>query len=120
MFKKNNYGPISANLVLRWQNGLYLPVPGMNSLNRAAHEATAVDTFIDLLRRFARSNRNVSDKPGPSYAPALFAKEDEARRKGINSRNLAEAMRSLFKDGKIWNEPYGKPSRPHYRIAIKD
>ena len=120
VFKKNNYGPISANLVLRWQNGLYLPVPGMNSLNRAAHEAAAVDAFIDLLHRFARSNRNVSDKPGPSYAPALFAKEDEAKRKGINSRNLAEAMRSLFKDGKIWNEPYGKPSRPHYRIAIKD
>jgi hypothetical protein len=28
-------------------------------------------------------------------------------------------MRQLFKDEKIWNEPYGRPARPSYRIARK-
>ena len=28
-------------------------------------------------------------------------------------------MRALFKDGVIWNEPCGKPSRPSFRIALK-
>jgi hypothetical protein len=37
----------------------------------------------------------------------------------INSKAFEAAMRRLFKAGKIWNEPCGKPSRPSYRIAIK-
>jgi hypothetical protein len=46
----------------------------------------------------------------------------EARDAGsalINSKNLEAAMRSLFKAGKIWNEPYCKTSRPHFRTALK-
>jgi hypothetical protein len=65
-------------------------------------------------------NRKVSDRPGTSYAPALFAKEDEAIKAGLGNKNLAAAMRELFKAEKIWNEPYGRPSRPSYRIMIKD
>jgi RecA-family ATPase len=119
-FKKNNYGPISASVVLRYQNGLFLPVPGVASLDRAAHEATADDVFLALLRRFTAANRAVSDKPSASYAPALFAREDEARRAGLTSKALEAAMRRLFKAGKIWNEPCGRPSRPQYRIALKN
>jgi hypothetical protein len=50
----------------------------------------------------------------------LFAKEDEAIKAGLSSKNLAAAMRELFKAGKIWNEPYGRPSRTSYRIMVKD
>ena len=119
VFKKNNYGPISESIVLRWQNGLFLPLPGMASLDRAAHEAKADEVFLDLLRRFTAENRNASDKKGPSYAPALFAREDEAKRAGLTNRSFEDAMRRLFKTGKIWNEPYGKASRQHYRLARK-
>jgi hypothetical protein len=64
-------------------------------------------------------NRNVSDKTGTTYAPALFAKEEEAKRILLNSKVLEAAMRRLFKAGKVWNEPNGKPSRLHYRLALK-
>jgi hypothetical protein len=36
-----------------------------------------------------------------SYAPARFAKEDEAKRAGMNGKHLEAAMRRLFKAGKI-------------------
>jgi RecA-family ATPase len=116
-FKKNQYGPTGETIVLRFQNGLFLPLPGMASLDKAAQEAKADQIFLELLARFATENRNVSDKKGPSYAPAFFAREEEAKRGGITSKALEAAMRRLFKAGKIWNEPYGKPSRPHHRIA---
>jgi RecA-family ATPase len=119
VFKKNNYGAVSESIVLRYSNGLFLPLPGIASLDRIAKEAKADDVFLDLLRRFTAENRNVSDKKGPSYAPALFAREDEAKRARLAGKDLEAAMRRLFKAGKIWNEPYGRPSRPHFRIARK-
>jgi RecA-family ATPase len=119
VFKKNNYGPIAHSIVLRYQRGLFLPVPGISSLDRAAGEQIADGVFLDLLKRFTKANRNVSDRKGPGYAPAQFAREDEAKRAGLNSKSLETAMRRLFKAEKIENECYGRPSRLHYRIALK-
>jgi RecA-family ATPase len=117
-FKKNQYGPISDAITLRYQNGLFLPVPG-TSFAQAARDAKADDVFLDLLARFTNQNRYVSDKTSANYAPALFAKEDAAKAAGLTSHHLAGAMRRLFASGRIWNDPCGKPSRPQYRIAIK-
>jgi hypothetical protein len=105
--------------VLRYQRGLFLPLPGVTSLDKVAQEAKADDVFLDLVHRFTKENRNVSDKSGTTYAPALFAREDEAKRAAVNGKALEAAMRRLFKAEKISNEPCGKPSRPHYRLALK-
>jgi RecA-family ATPase len=121
VFKKNNYGPISESITLRYHNGLFLPVPGIGSLDRAAQEAKADAVFLELLDRFTAENRNVSDKTGRGYAPALFVREEEAKRVGLaNGKMFEGAMRRLFKAEKIWNAPYGRPSRPHFRIARKE
>ena len=118
VFKKNNYGPISESIMLRWTDGLFLPVSD-TTLDQAGKEAVAQEIFVTLLRRFNTAKRNVNDKPGPSYAPAAFAKEDEAKRAGLTSRNLERAMRQLFRDEKIGNEEYSRPSRPYYRLTAK-
>jgi RecA-family ATPase len=118
-FKKNQYGPTSESIALRYQNGLFLPLPGMATLDKLAQEAKADEIFIDLLRRFAKENRQVSDKKSSAYAPAVFCKEDAAKKAGITSAGFAAAMRRLFQAGKIWNEPCGRPSRPTFRIALK-
>jgi RecA-family ATPase len=118
-FKKNQYGPTAETIVLRYQHGLFLPQAGVSSLEKAAQDATADNVFLMLLKRFAASNRNVSDRTGTNYAPALFEPEDEARRAGTNSKMLADAMRRLFQANSIWNEPCGKPSRPAFRLAIR-
>jgi RecA-family ATPase len=118
-FRKNQYGPLGETIVLRYRNGLFLPLPGVASLDKLAQEARGDDVFLDLLRRFSRENRNTSDRKGPTYAPALFARGDEARKAGLNGKQLGATMRCLFASGKIWNEPYGRPSRPNYRLAVK-
>jgi RecA-family ATPase len=119
VFKKNNYGPMSESIVVRYQNGLFLPVAGVASIDKMAQERRAEDVFLDLLARFTRENRNVGVKTGTSYAPALFAREEEARKLGLTSKALEAAMRRLFKTETIWNEPYGRPARGSHRIARK-
>jgi RecA-family ATPase len=118
VFKKNQYGPLSESIVLRYQNGLYLPIAGA-SLDQAAKAAIAEDVFLALLKRYRNENRNASTNVSKTYAPALFAREDEAKAAGVGKTDLETAMRELFRAGKIWNEPFDKPSRERYRLAIK-
>jgi RecA-family ATPase len=112
VFKKNNYGPVSENIVLRYQGGLFLPVPGMSSLERLAAEQRAEEVLLNQLDRYTKQGRAVSDKPtSRAYAPTVFAQEDEARKGGIRKAHLEDAMRRLFAAGKIGLEPYGAPSK---------
>jgi RecA-family ATPase len=121
-FKKNQYGPVSESIMLRYQGGLYLPLSTTNgSFDQAAKAATAEGVFIELLRRYDSANRTVQDKPGPGYAPAAFEKEAEALAEGLTKKNLEIAMLELFRKNAICNVPgpNWRPSRPHYKIAIK-
>jgi RecA-family ATPase len=117
VFMKNNYGPIATNVMLRWRKGVFVPEAGAGSLEKAAAERKAEELFLTLLNRFSAQGRNVSDKVGPSYAPALFAKEAEAKAAKIRREALAEAMGRLFTANKLHMEPYGYPSRGTLRIA---
>jgi RecA-family ATPase len=118
--KKNNYGPEEETILLRWRNGVYIPEPRPGSLERLAEDRKVDDLFIDLLQRFIKQNRNVSDKVGPSYAPAIFAQEPEARNAKnarIGKQALADAMSRLFASNRIHVEIYGRPSRPYRRLV---
>ena len=121
-FKKNQYGRLSETIVLRYQNGLFLPERGLSNLDKAAREAEADQTFLVLLNRFSAAGRNVSHKsssPG-NYAPKVFAAEAEAKTANLRKAELEVAMRRLFADEKIVVEPYGKASNPHERIGVKN
>ncbi len=119
-FKKNNYGPVSENLVLRYKNGLFLPETSISGLDKLAREERAKEIFITLLKRFASQGRNVGDKPrSPNYAPAVFAKEAEARNLKMRKSELDDAMRRLFEADKIYVEGYGRADRGTTRIALR-
>ena len=116
-FLKNQYGPKSEAIAVRYQRGLFLHEAGLSSLDKVAREQKAEEIFLTLLVRLGNEGRNVSDKPNsPTYATVMFAKEKEA--KGCRKNDLAEAMRRLFAAGKIHVEQYGRPSRPYTRLAI--
>ena len=117
VFMKNNYGPIGARVLLRWKSGVFVPEPREGSLEKAAAERRAEELFLTLLNRFTGQGRNVSDKVGPSYAPALFAEEAEAKAARIGKTQVVAAMARLFSAGKIHLDPYGYPSRGTFRIA---
>jgi len=53
-------------------------------LDKIAADNKADDVFLALLKRYNQQNRNVSLNPGPTYAPAMFANEREA--KGLQSQ----------------------------------
>jgi RecA-family ATPase len=114
-FKKNQHGGLADTIVLRWCNGMFLPVPGVASLD----DARIDEVFVDLLRRFTASGRNASDNVGTkNYAPTQFAKEDEAKRDHIVKAAFEASMRRLFAAGIIRVEKYGRPSNPHRRIIL--
>jgi RecA-family ATPase len=116
-FKKNQYGPTGETIVLRYQNGLFLPLPGVTSLDKAAREAKADDMFLALLQRFSRENRHVSDRTGTNYAPALFAREEEAKAAGISNKDFEASMRRHFKAARITNESYRRSGKECFRLA---
>jgi RecA-family ATPase len=78
--KKNNYGPITETILLRYREGIFVPEPRAGSLQRLAAEQEVDQLFMTLLHRFLAQGRVVSDKPSSAYAPAIFAKEPEATR----------------------------------------
>jgi RecA-family ATPase len=122
--KKNNYGPVTETILLRWRDGVYV-AEGVGTsdeqaeqvLERVAAETKINMVFVSLLRRFTAEGRNVSDKPGTSYAPALFAKQKEAKAAKAAGKALAEAMERLFEAGKIRVTISGPPSHPRRRIV---
>ena len=65
-------------------DGLFLPVPGATGtfLDRAAQAAKVVEIFLDLICRFTKENRSLSSNASRSYAPAVFAREEEAKAAG--------------------------------------
>ena len=114
---KSNYGPVGEAITLRWKDGLFLPVNGTGGLDKLAAEQRSDEVFLTLLAQFESQGRNVSDKPtAPSYAPAMFCKEQAA--KGIPKAALADAMRRLFASNQIHVGHYGRPSRPYSKLVL--
>ena len=128
--KGNNAAPPSAAIWRKFVNvdlpnsdevGVVVPweFPGQGaapSPQKAEAERKVEAVFLTLLDRCATDGRNVSDR-GPTSAPALFAKEPEARAAKLGKAPLAEAMRRLFASAKIRMEPYGRTDHGKQRIA---
>jgi RecA-family ATPase len=118
--KKNNYGPLTENILLRWREGVYVVEPGKGTFERMAAEAELDHLFIKLLRRLDEQGRNVSDKVSPSYAPSVFAGEPEAKNAKVDKKAFADAMARLFAARKIRVVPFGPASRMRSKIVEAD
>jgi RecA-family ATPase len=114
--KKNNYGPISESIVLRWRDGVYVPEPRTGSMEKIATEQKTDALFLNLLKRLKEEGRNVTDKKGTSYAPAIFAAEPEAKTSKTSKEALADAMRRLFSAKRIRVETHGPASHERTKI----
>ena len=120
-FRKNNYGPPDAPpIVLRWQAGVYAVAPGDDTFEELAAQAEMDQLFLTLLRRFEDQGRNVSDKPSPTYAPAVFVSEPETKAAKATKAKLVEAMARLFAGKRIKVRAFGPPSKGRSRILEND
>jgi RecA-family ATPase len=112
-FKKNNYGPVSESIQLRYQNGLFLPA--FSAADRAAH-AEAADALI--VEQLERNDMNLSNSPhAGNYAPRIMARMPEARNQGLTRHDLEEAMHRLLAADRIRVERYGRPADPRFRLV---
>jgi RecA-family ATPase len=116
-WRKNNYGPVSESIVLRWRDGVYVPEPRVGSFEQMAEDAKIDNLFLDLLRRLAEQGRNVSPSRSPTYAPSVFASQKEAKEAKIKVKAFTEAMERLLAAEKILVVKEGPPSRQRERIA---
>jgi RecA-family ATPase len=116
-FKKNNYGPITSQVYLRWKNGLFLPVDNMSAEQQARRDKVK-SIFMDLLQSFHQQNRKASDRTGHNYAPNLFFQERAAKEANCLKEELAQAMRDLLDEKLIIVTEYGKPSHRTYELKI--
>jgi len=117
---KANYGPVGETIMLRWDNGLFLPVAGQSTLEKLAREQKVDSLFLMLLNRWTRQGRAVSDKAkANAYAPSAFASEPEAKADNVSKQELAAAMDRLFRSGRIHSAAYGPPSRGWTKLEQK-
>jgi RecA-family ATPase len=87
--------------------------PGQGGPHTEAQKAQAYgdeQVFMHLLDRFTLDGRYVSDKPSPSYAPKVFAEEEEAKTAKVSKHRLKDAMRRLFATKQIRLEEYDRGS----------
>jgi RecA-family ATPase len=117
VFLKNNYGPKAERILLRWRDGVFIVEPKTGSLEKMAADAKVEELFLKLLDRFNGQGRNVSEKSGTAYAPAIFANEPEAKAVKISKAALADAMGRLFTANRIHLEQYGFPSRGTFKLV---
>jgi RecA-family ATPase len=113
--KKANYGPTGLELRLRWKNGAFILDGSASSIDKLTAEAKAERVFLDLLAVLAAQDRDVSPKPGPTYAPSVFAKHPDNG--GVSKVDFAYAMERLLKRDEIRVERKGPPSKERQRLV---
>ena len=97
------------------QRGLFLPAPGVGSLEKIAQDQKDEETFLAALDQAEQQGRHLSDSVNANnYAPASLGKAT-----GIPKARLADAMERLFTAGKIQMVTYGPPSKASRRLTRK-
>jgi len=108
-FMKSNYGPKGRPLQLRWDRGVYVPLGGVSSIERAAADAAVDETFLKCLAVRTAQGIDVGPNTGANYAPSVFAKMPEAN--GCRSKALAAAMERLLSAKRIKIDKIGSASK---------
>lgn len=115
---KANYAQSGLEMRVRWQHGVFVPLPTQGTVAYGAQAAAdyAEEVFLRMLGIYITEKRDVSHNPSRTFAPAVFAKDHRAE--GLKSATLKQAMDRLFEKKKIAVHVGGSPSRPRHRIIL--
>jgi hypothetical protein len=93
--------------------------PGHGEMTPAREEAERKSNhvYMTLLDRFNAKGRAMNPTAGPTYAPAMFAKEPEAKLAKVSKAMLADAQRRLFAEKKIRLDTVGDGARARRTIV---
>jgi RecA-family ATPase len=93
------------------------PGQGEHTPEKAAADQKAEHVFLQLLDKFTARGANVSANSGPTYAPAKFFEEQEAKTARVSKAALKAAMNRLLDSGRIRTEPFGRDDRNSRRLV---
>jgi RecA-family ATPase len=107
-FKKNQYGPIGESIVLRYQNGLFLPEGGLSSLDKVARQVEAENTFLEFVKRMTEQNQDLGpNRTASNYGPVVIARQV----KGFRKAEFETAMQRLIDTNRIHIRLEGPPTK---------
>jgi RecA-family ATPase len=108
-FKKNNYGPVTEEIVVRYQNGLF--VPANTTVDQAARAEQADEVYLTVMRLLIDQNRDLSPSPAsPDYAPKLISEHPGS--KPFRKQDMEQAQQRLLNTNQIHiKTSAGPPSR---------
>ena len=118
--KKANYSTRGDEIRLQFRDGVLVRDGGLGggvvtSLDRRKCE----EVFLELLDLFTTQDRRLSDNPhAGNSAPKLFAQHPKAS--GYKIPDFRRAMNTLFTEGRIKLERYGRPSDTTWRLMRDD
>jgi RecA-family ATPase len=77
-FMKNNYGPVSEEIVVEYRNGLF--VPANTTVDEAARAAHADEVFLEVMKILLGQNQDLSAaKKAPNYALTAVSQHPGSR-----------------------------------------
>jgi RecA-family ATPase len=119
-FKKNQYGPTAETIILRYQNGLFLPEHGVSSLDKLARETVIDEAFLNGLQTLTQQGRDaMAGNTSPDFGPSLIANLPEVKSQGIRKADLRRSMERLLRANKIHiGKTDDAPSKARNRINL--
>jgi RecA-family ATPase len=113
--KKTNYGREGERVLLRWQDGCFVPLGTAPPPQQAAAERKIDDLFLRLLEERNAQARYVTPSKAVGYAPKELSAMSGAT--GVKAPAFAKAMERLLASGQIVVETFGYASRQRQRLV---
>lgn len=116
--KKANYAQRGTSIRLRWHEGIFVSdeVTPAGTFGAANRMMQIESVFLDLVRFYDRTGRNVSALRGANFAPAIFGMDE--RSQGIRKHEFIAGMNRLFEAGTIKMIDVGPAYRRVKKIVI--
>jgi RecA-family ATPase len=113
--KKTNYGKEGERILLRWQEGCFIPLGTAPPPQQAAAERKVDELFLRLLEERNAQARYVTPSKAVGYAPKELSAMSGAG--GVKAPAFAKAMERLLSSGQIIVETFGYASRQRQRLV---
>lgn len=91
---KSNYSKIGTEIVITWENGVFVHDPQSSGLDAQAANSKAKRVFLSLLENHNENGMSVNANGGSTYAPKVFAEHPHCE--GVTKKAFVIAMKSLF------------------------
>jgi RecA-family ATPase len=117
-FRKNNYGPVSEQIVIHYQSGLFLP-DETTTVDRAARDQEAEDIYLEVLGILAGQGQDLSANrtSNRNYAAAMVYQHPVGGRFYVSQDEVEAAQQRLLDKNKVHIIEEGPPSRRRKRIV---